>query len=338
MIYAFWSNQGRTGKTSLIFQAICRYAELHPGQRILAIDLCPQANLSELLLGGLEGNGSAQLQTLYDRNGRVSIGGYFQSRLPSPYSAPKIETAHYICHPHQMNPHIPENIDLVAGDRLVELQSSIMLSLANLAVPGSNAWIQVMDWLKDFVDAADGKYQAFFIDTNPSFSIYTQIALSVANRLVLPVMADDSSRRAIKNAFSLIYGSHLPSAMYDEYSFHRKLNTARRPLPQVHLVVKNRLTQYMGPASAYQSVLTSVESDIAEMMQAKPNIFTFTNLSQGIAEVRDFQTTGVVAHAFGMPFSKLKSGKLILQGEETQIRAEYLENCRQAVDSMAERL
>ena len=49
--YAFWNNKGGTGKTSLAFQSICRYAEINPNKRVLAIDVCPQANLSELLLG-----------------------------------------------------------------------------------------------------------------------------------------------------------------------------------------------------------------------------------------------------------------------------------------------
>ena len=46
MRYAFWNNKGGTGKTSLAFQAICRYAEHHEKQKFLAIDVCPQANLS----------------------------------------------------------------------------------------------------------------------------------------------------------------------------------------------------------------------------------------------------------------------------------------------------
>ena len=86
--YAFWNNKGGTGKTSLAFQAICTYAQNSPRKRILAIDLCPQANLSELLLGGLEGRGSAHLLQLQGQNPRRTIGGYFQLRLPSPYSVP----------------------------------------------------------------------------------------------------------------------------------------------------------------------------------------------------------------------------------------------------------
>jgi len=60
-VFAFWNNKGGTGKTSLSFQTICAYADKHKEKKILAIDLCPQANLSELLLGGLIGKGGIHL-------------------------------------------------------------------------------------------------------------------------------------------------------------------------------------------------------------------------------------------------------------------------------------
>ena len=43
-VYTFWNNKGGTGKTSLAFQTICHYAIKYPQKKILAIDLCPQAN------------------------------------------------------------------------------------------------------------------------------------------------------------------------------------------------------------------------------------------------------------------------------------------------------
>lgn len=338
MIYAFWNNKGGTGKTSLAFQAIARYAELHPEQRVLAMDLCPQANLSELMLGGLEGNGNENLSTLYETNGRVSVGGYFQDRLPTPYNTPEIDLSHYICKPADFNPNISENLDLLAGDRIVELQSNAIASLSNTQIPGTNTWLKVIDWLKDFIEATNHQYQAIFIDTNPSFSMYTQIALSVTERLILPVMADDSSRRAVRNAFTLVHGIQLPSAAYDQFSFSRKLKNVPRPIPQVHLVVKNRLTQYMGPASAYQNVLVSIDEDIRAVKAQNPMIFTFQNLSQGICEVRDFQTTGVVAFAMGKPFSRLNAGRQLIRDGEVQIRADYLANCQASIDDLVKRL
>src|SRR3546814_6525388 len=100
------------------------------------------------------------------------------------------------------------------------------------------------------------------MDCNPSFSLYTQIALSSCNRIVLPVMADDSSRRAIQNVFSLLYGLKLPSEIYAAYAFATQLKDAGRPLPQVHLIVKNRITQYMRADSAYAPALAQIEQDV----------------------------------------------------------------------------
>lgn len=76
--YAFWNNKGGTGKTSLAFQTICAYAYANKQKRILAIDVCPQSNLSELLLGGLEGRGSDNLLKIHGQTTRASIGGIFR--------------------------------------------------------------------------------------------------------------------------------------------------------------------------------------------------------------------------------------------------------------------
>src|SRR6187402_887912 len=51
-IYAFYNNKGGVGKTTLCQNAACLYAENHPQEQVLVIDLCPQANISQFLLGG----------------------------------------------------------------------------------------------------------------------------------------------------------------------------------------------------------------------------------------------------------------------------------------------
>ena len=92
------------------------------------------------------------------------------------------------------------------------------------------------------------------------FSMYTQIAIATSTKMVLPVMADDSSRRAIQNAFSLVYGLKLPSEIYSKYAFAEKLKEVDMPLPKVYMILKNRLTQYMGTASAYATVLQEIDN------------------------------------------------------------------------------
>src|SRR3546814_3426995 len=117
------------------------------------------------------------------------------------------------------------------------------------------------------------------MDCNPSFSLYTQIALSSCNRIVLPVMADDSSRRAIQNAFSLLYGLKLPSEIYAAYAFATKLKDAGRDLPKFHLIVKNRITQYMGEASAYAAVLSQIEKDVVRSVEHTSVLLSLMRIS-----------------------------------------------------------
>jgi cellulose biosynthesis protein BcsQ len=331
LIYALWNNKGGTGKTSLAFQAVSLYAEKHPSKRILAIDLCPQANLSELLLGGLANKGSDRLLTQQGLVPRCSIGGYFQLRLPSPYVPPPFAATDFITKPMAFNGAVPDNIDLVCGDPLLELQSNAVNTLANNQIPGANPWISVVDWIADFLKQVKNDYDTVFMDCNPSFSLYTQIGLAACDRLVLPVMADDSSRRAIQNAFSLVYGLKLPSEIYTAYAFATKLKSAGRTLPKVHLIVKNRITQYMGAASAYAAVLAAIERDVEKLLKLHPDIFTFKTSEKGFIEVRDFQTTGVIAFAKGLPFSKVLTGKQTINGHRVQVKEDYLDNARKAM-------
>ena len=338
MKYAFWNNKGGTGKTSLAFQSITRYAEKYPEKRILAIDICPQANLSELLLGGLNHKGSEKLLERQGLVPRCSLGGYFQLRLPSPYAPPVFDAHDFITTPHAYNNAISLNIDLVCGDPLLELQANAVNTLANGNIPGVNAWIAVIDWLRVFLDQLAAEYDTVFMDCNPSFSLYTQIALATTDRIILPVMADDSSRRAIQNAFSLIYGLKLPSEIYASYAFATKLKDAKRSLPQVHLIAKNRLTQYMGAASAYAAVLKAIQSDIEALLKTNPEIFTFSTVKEGFVDIRDFQTTGVVAFAKGLPFSKLASGKQSINGHRVQVTEDYRINSINSLELLVAQL
>lgn len=306
-------------------------------KRILAIDLCPQANLSELMLGSLNDKGSERLLERQALPTRCTIGGYFQLRLPSPYTPPVFDSSEFITVPSKFNSSVPKNIDIICGDPLLELQANAVNALANQNIPSTNAWISVIDWLKNLLDQLRDNYDTVFLDCNPSFSFYTQIAIANSTRIILPVMADDSSRRAIQNAFSLIYGLKLPSEIYAEYMFAKKLSDVGRPLPKVHLIVRNRMTQYMGEASAYAAVLQAIKSDVTNLL-ANSTFFTFNSANDGFVSIRDFQTTGVVAFAKGLPFSQVKTGKQKINGHKVQVKNEHLKLCKKAIDDLVAKL
>lgn len=334
----FWNNKGGTGKTSLTFQAVCAFADTNSEKKVLVVDVCPQANLSELFLGGQENNGGKNLLQLHAETQRRSVGGYFQTRLPRPYDPTSIAPHQFISKPSEVNESIPNNIRLLAGDPLLELQANAVSTLANNNIPGTNSWAAVASWLLDLLNALEDEFDYVFIDTNPSFSMYTQIALASCQRLVLPVTADDSSRRGIQNAMSLIYGMKLPSEIYAQHNFHTRMEAADLELPQVHLIAKNRLTQYVKVAKGYVAVLQGITSDLSEVLKDYPQYFTFDSVDNGLFEVKDFQTAGVVAFARGTPFSSMRSGTLQVATQRVQVNRDQLDENRSIVNSLAQRL
>ena len=119
--------------------------------------------------------------------------------------------------------------------------------------------------------------------------------------------------------------------------FSTKLEAAGRPLPKIHQIVQNRLTQYMGDASAYAAVLHAIRKDVQDLIATHPHLFTFSSVADGFSSVRDFQTTGVIAHAKGQPFSKVRAGKQSINGHRVQVKSDYLENCRAAINNLTSR-
>lgn len=49
-----------------------------------------------------------------------------------------------------------------------------------------------------------------FVDTNPSFSIYTQMVVAAVNRLLTPINADDYSKTAASAMVALLHGTNPP--------------------------------------------------------------------------------------------------------------------------------
>ena len=83
--YAVWNNKGGVGKTFVTFITAAEYAGQHPDHQVVVVDMCPQANISEILLGG-NGDGAANLASLLKMSPRKTIGGYFDQRIASPHA------------------------------------------------------------------------------------------------------------------------------------------------------------------------------------------------------------------------------------------------------------
>ena len=93
---------------------------------------------------------------------------------------------------------------------------------AKALTPTAQPWKWVQQIIRDFIsntEKCSDKEWLTLIDTNPSFSIYTQIAVSGAERILVPINADDSSKTAASAMMALLHGTNPPHPIYGSWTF-----------------------------------------------------------------------------------------------------------------------
>jgi len=336
-VYSFWNNKGGVGKSYLTFQVAAEYARTHPEQKVLVIDLCPQANSSSMLLGGILA-GEANLNAIHQGSSRQTISGYIDERIFSPYANPQ-SGGRFATQVSDFNPAIPDNLYLVVGDEQLEIQAS-RVTAATLAGP-ADAWRIVHTWISDLIADVrrswNDQQMTVFIDCNPSFSIYTELALSASDRLIVPFSADGSSKRAVRAVLSLVFGvQRYQGQTQSEYY----LNTQRyrMALPQLYMYVGNRLTQMNSTsAAAFKSVVNEIGDEIYAVWRSNANLFCIHPTGAPVPstqrafkgmfqfEVNDANTASVVSGALGLPISGLTSGPRIVVGKRVIVNQSQLD-------------
>jgi hypothetical protein len=78
----------------------------------------------------------------------------------------------------------------------------------------------------------------------------------------------------------------------------------------------------------------AVDEDVSKLLKSNSEIFAFTKIGQGVVDIRDFQTTGVVAFARGCPFYRLASGKLEVMGKRIQVNESQRQLAVDAIDQL----
>jgi chromosome partitioning protein len=345
-VYALWNNKGGVGKSYLTFQIASEYARTHRDRRVLVIDMCPQANASAMFLGGIE-QGEAQLNDLCSADPRRTIGGYVRERIASPYHNPAVGGA-YPVQVSEINGRVPDNLYLVVGDEELELLAS---RVSNATRPGpDDAWAKVHLWVRDLVNDISERWNVttltVFIDCNPSFGVYTELALSASDRLIIPFSADGSSKRAVRAVLALLYGhTRMPGAETSEY--FRKSEQFRLRVPQIYYYIGNRLTQAnLSSANAFRAVVNDIGTEIWSAWQTNARNFcihpggaptptnrsTFKQMFQ--FEMPDSNSASVVSGALGIPIISLTAGRENVIGKRITVNQSQLDRLQPKVEQL----
>jgi hypothetical protein len=346
--YAIWNNKGGVGKSTITFHLASRYAETHPDQKVLVIDLCPQSNASMMLLGGGT-SGEKHVLDLCTEATPKTVVGYLSTVIAGGAGAPLPDPFKFIVKVSKFNKSMPENLHVLCGDGNLEPMAPAISGAAS--APALTPTVQPWKWvhtvfaecIKSVVAAEPTSDWMIFIDTNPSFSIYTELAVGAAERLITPVNADDSSRVATNAMFILLHGQTPPHPIYGSWTFAAQAQKWGLSVPEIHVVVGNRLTQYEGAATAFKALSDATADTLFSAYQSHPTYFTSRPKKPKSVEtfrdayavaLRDFNTAGVVSAHLGRPLSKMEQGYYPVHGVNVKVNADRVQECAEALDDL----
>lgn len=318
-IYSFYNNKGGVGKTTLCSNISALYAKNNPETQVLVLDMCPQANVSQFLLGGGH-KGYQKNQRLQSLATRRNIVGFIDWLLKNNAGFHSLPTSYSV----QVAPHnekITDNLYLIAGDSFLE-SLSLALNYSVINPANIKAWKEYMTAIRRLsrqeFDRKKYKKLTVFIDCNPSFSIYTQMALVSSDYLIVPMMADFTSIEGIKSIFMMLYGEY-PTAALKKYAdnvitFNKQMEQFNLTPPKIYEFVFNNYTANLGVAMAYDSIRNELLNFCYEQYKKFPNYFASTQsvISSSndwenyyVSDVKDFHTGGKISASLGIPIYQL---------------------------------
>lgn len=330
--YVVWNNKGGAGKTTLTFHLSTQYAIQNPDKNIIVIDMCPQGNISAALLSNLDKDmngiaGDAVLQNItsgekvqgFDK----TVCGYLLTKIDTTLRS-DIPCESFLVQPSRYNTFITPNVYLLCGDPYLEVIAKRLEQERQLMATrvGDIPWKRVTLFIKEFIDKLAQNMEKdciVFIDTNPSFSVYTEMAISGGTRIIVPINADDFSRAAVTSMMYLLYGIARGDRRDERYDVFKTMEfsyvapKSGIALPKIHLVINNKMTPHnTRSAKAFSAKAAEVSDYLRTILGEYPDNFVSDRYE---CELNDFHTKAVQCLQLGCPLSKLPR-RVVMRGDE----------------------
>ena len=338
--HVIWNDKGGVGKTTLTFHMATEYARSHPSETVLVIDLSPQQNASRVLLLGSQ-NFNA-LDVLMSQGKTISF--YLHQANSGWFPYPE----NYLTDVSFFNDKIPKNIKLLCGDINLGIVGRFLEQTTNAFNLG--LWGHVTSLIRHFIEGVQNSMSRMaaynvlvvFIDTSPSFSVLTEMALLAAERLIIPVNADDFSLEALKSVLYLVYGividHYKMPVLFKLYGapLYDKARMLNLRLPKIHLVINNRVTMYASsPAKAFGLMGDRILQVLRYAFKTYP---AEDPMRDYFEEFPDLHTVGIVALHTGCPLANLYYRNVPFLGETIQLNRSQINCYLQSLQRLEEKL
>ncbi|MCL2616035.1 MAG: AAA family ATPase [Defluviitaleaceae bacterium] len=311
--YVVWNNKGGVGKTFTTYCMACEYAEKYSDKKVVVVDMCPQANISVMLLGG---NGEGAKNSLKLIDDKKTIAGYIQARESRSRREKTGDELKYFVKPADYNKNMPNNLYLVSGDMDLDLCSELIRYME--ISPQKDSWKISRNLLNDLISSFEDKYSddecVFFIDCNPSFSNYTELAILSANYLIIPCTADPASLHGVKNVSRILYKKDVNNGIYIQFKERAEQEGFKLPVFYAYINNKNR-TKDKKSAIAFKAASEDIESYVNSNFSTDIKAF----------EIKDCNTLAVIMDYNGIKPSDLTASSYKTYGRKARAHESQIE-------------
>jgi cellulose biosynthesis protein BcsQ len=274
------------------------------------------------LLGGNTTGAMNQLKL--NESGRT-IDGYIRDRYLGNRFGKLGTELRYFTRVSEYNQAVPSNLFLLSGNSELDLASSLVASIEREEERIRGAATVAMSILKDilsvFEEANKPKKVTMFIDCNPSFAIYTELAVFASDLLLIPCTGDFASLRGINNVLRILYGINKnpeKDSIFNIVNFVEKAAKLKLMLPAIHLGIINKSRTFDTKVTvAYKAHVEKIEECFKALEKPVP-----------VTEVKDCNNIALIVNYTGLPISRLEHRRYPIYGKSTQINESQLKPIR----------
>lgn len=197
------NSKGGVGKTTAAVLIAEGLATFH-GQRVLCIDLDPQANMTTVLM-------AEDFREKLRKNNRT-IDQYFIGAINANHATLKDFIAKIDDHMSFAKIKKPGYVHAIASaTRMIDTERAFIRRCADLGREPSSVRSDLLKRLKLDLATLSGQYDLIIFDTPPSMNIFTEVALLSADYVLLPVVPEDLSTIGFREFVGRIHSNNLLS-------------------------------------------------------------------------------------------------------------------------------
>jgi cellulose biosynthesis protein BcsQ len=288
-IYAVSNLRGGVGKTSICFNLAY---EMSRKKSLLIADVCPQANLTEVIM----------------RSERppVTIYNALQPRVLGPAFGEEatdiaLRTSQYV-------PSFAggKGCSFISGDpELYEFPSYLYQQLGVANTRSNPEIVRTLLWSLKNILAAESKAlktENILIDTSPFYSGGTHLAWCAADALIVPVRVDEHSVESLGLLMKLLTDPKRDFMLWNQ-------RAGNLPTPKIAAIVMT-----MAGAKSQKEATPDAASRMfieraLKIAKQYPELFDFPDVADAFVITDDFMSAGRISGAESVPIANLKVGK-----------------------------